>query len=203
MKVRVFVDFWNFDLCIKAVESAFKIDWQRLGEVVALDAAQTIDPGMSSRTVGYRGLNFYGSYDPATQAGRKLENWATNTVGGFQGVSVYMYERQRKKEPPKCPICQRMVSRCPDANCDADMRGKEEKGVDVQMAVDMISLALEDDYAAAVILSSDRDFIPVANFLDQRDVKVVHGHFPDQGDALSDSCWDSIEIPEIMEAFRR
>ncbi|WP_419936862.1 NYN domain-containing protein [Candidatus Palauibacter sp.] len=39
------------------------------------------------------------------------------------------------------------------------MRGTEEKGVDVRMATDMISLAWVDNYDIAVLVSSDRDFV--------------------------------------------
>ncbi|MDE0540150.1 MAG: hypothetical protein OXH94_15660 [Rhodospirillales bacterium] len=47
--------------------------------------------------------------------------------------------RQRKRSPPVCPTCHDAVDQCPV--CGADMRGTEEKGVDVRMATDMISLA--------------------------------------------------------------
>ena len=61
------------------------------------------------------------------------------------------------------------------------MRGTEEKGVDVRMATDMISLAWADNYDIAVLVSSDRDFVPVAEFLETRGIKVIHGAFPPMG----------------------
>ena len=57
------------------------------------------------------------------------------------------------------------------------MRRTEEKGVDVSMAADMISLAWADNYDIAVLVSSDRDFVPVAEFLETRGIKVIHGAF--------------------------
>lgn len=40
------------------------------------------------------------------------------------------------------------------------MRGTQEKGVDVRIATDMITLAGADDYDVAVLVSSDADFVP-------------------------------------------
>ena len=51
------------------------------------------------------------------------------------------------------------------------MRGTEEKGVDVRMATDMISLAWADNYDTAVLVSLDRDFVPVAEFLETRGIE--------------------------------
>ncbi len=48
------------------------------------------------------------------------------------------------------------------------MRGTEEKGVDVRMATDMINLAWANSYDTAALVSSDRDFVPVAEFLETR-----------------------------------
>ena len=64
------------------------------------------------------------------------------------------------------------------------MRGTEEKGVDIRMATDMISLAWIDYYDIAVLVSSDRDFVPVAEFLETRGVKVIRGAFPPVGSQL-------------------
>ena len=69
------------------------------------------------------------------------------------------------------------------------MRGTEEKGVDVRLATDMISLAWVDNYDVAVLVSSDRDFVPVAEFLETKGIKVIHGAFPPRGAQLTARCW--------------
>ena len=40
-----------------------------------------------------------------------------------------------------------------------------EKGIDVKIAVDMITLALKDVYDTAILVSGDSDFVPVINQL--------------------------------------
>ena len=82
------------------------------------------------------------------------------------------------------------------------MRGTEEKGVDVRMATDMISLAWADNYDIAVLVSSDKDFVPVAELLEMRGFKVIHGAFPHSGAQLTARCWGSVNVSRLREKFR-
>ena len=197
LRVRVFVDFWNYTLSMRDTDTAFRTDWSRLGQVLSHAAASVVD----SAAIGeYQGLNFYGSYDPASKADRKLHQWATTKVDKFPGVKVSIVKRQRKRSPPSCPACYAAVEQCPA--CGADMRGTEEKGVDVRMATDMISLAWVDNYDIAVLVSSDRDFVPVAEFLETKGIRVIHGAFPPKGAQLTARCWGSIDIGKLREEFQ-
>ena len=196
-RVRVFVDFWNFTLHMRGVDDAFRADWSKLGPVLSRAAAEVVDP---MATGEYQGLNFYGSYNPASERDRRLHRWATGVVDTFPGVKVSIAPRQKKRSPPTCPSCHHRLTTCP--TCGADMRGTEEKGVDVRMATDMISLAWVDNYDVAVLVSSDRDFVPVAEFLETRGIKVIHGAFPPKGSELTARCWGSINLPGLRDEFR-
>lgn len=196
-RVRVFVDFWNYTLSMRNADSAFRTDWARLGPVLARAATKVVDAATAGE---YQGLNFYGSHDPASEADRRLHRWATTVVDTFPGVSVSIVPRQRKRSPPVCPTCHSAIAQCPA--CGADMRGTEEKGVDVRMATDMISLAWADNYDIAVLVSSDRDFVPVAEFLETRGIKVIHGAFPPRGAQLTARCWGSVNVARLREEFR-
>jgi len=198
LRIRVFVDFWNFTLSIRNVESEFKIDWQKIGSLLAKEAGSIVD---ASVPVIYEGMHVYGSYDPSKSQDAKLKNWFTNTLDKMTGVSVVLQERQKKRGYPKCPSCQAEIVTC--VACGADMRGTEEKGVDTRIATDMVSLAWANGYNCAVLVSSDRDFVPVAEFLQTRGIKVVHGAFPPSGSALSQKCWGHLHLPKMREAFRR
>ena len=59
-----------------------------------------------------------------------------------------------------------------------------------------------DNYDVAVLVSSDRDFVPVAEFLETRGIKVIHGAFPPKGAQLTRKCWGSINIADLREGFR-
>ena len=198
-RVRVFVDYQNFTLSLRRTETGFMIDMQPLGVCLAQEAMGVVDPNASAL---YQGMNVYSSYDPDTPAGSNHRNWFDNTLSRFPGVYGTIVERQRKQEGPTCPSpsCHFLISSCP--NCQGDMRGTEEKGVDTRIVTDMISLAWVGNYDVAVLVSSDRDFIPVVEFLQTRGIKVVHGAFPPQARALTSKCWGNIDIPALRERFR-
>ena len=198
IRVKVFVDFWNFQLSINNLDPNFRIDWMQLGSVLARESLRIIAP---TANLDYQGMNVYGSYDPRGFRDRRLTNWARNTLDKFAGVQVTMLPRQRKVSPPACPVCHRGVPTC--SSCGSDMRGTEEKGVDTRIATDMISLAWVDNYDVATLVSADRDFIPVVDFLNTRGIKVIHGAFPPLGSELTATCWGSIRIPSIIHQFRR
>lgn len=198
IRVRVFVDFWNYTLAMKAVEADFKTDWAKIGGSIAGAAARLIDPAGLCR---YQGTNVYLSFDNSKEADKKLRNWAANTLDKFAGVYVSLAERQRKKGWPRCPKCHAEATNC--ASCGADMRGTEEKGVDTRIVTDMLSLAWADNYDVAVIVSADRDFVPAAEFLQTKGLKVVHGAFPPMGAMLMQKCWGSIDLPKLRSSFAR
>ncbi len=198
-RVRIFVDFWNFTLLMRDVDSDFSTDWSKLGPVLTRAAIEAINSSVEGE---YQGLNFYGSYNPATDKGKKRHRWARDVVSRFPGVKVSMEPRQKEFSPPKCPTCYHEVSICPRQDCRSDMRGTEEKGVDVRMAIDMVRFALADNYNVAVLVSSDQDFVPVAEFLETQGIKVIHGSFPPKGAQLTKSCWSNINLPSIREDFR-
>jgi uncharacterized LabA/DUF88 family protein len=197
-RVRIFIDFWNFSLSLRRVDSTFKVDWRPIGPLMTAEAGELVDKTIPA---SFEGLHVYGSFDPAKPQDAKLRNWFTNTLDKMPGVKVVLLERQQKKGYPKCPHCQAESTHC--QKCGGDLRGTEEKGVDTRMVTDMISLAWADAYDAAVLVSSDRDFVPVAEFLQTKGIKVIHGAFPPSGSHLSQSCWANLNLPKLMDAFRR
>lgn len=180
IRIKVFVDFWNFQLSVNNHSPDFRIDWIRLGQIVATHALNVVD---SQASVAYQGMNVYGSYDQYNRSNDNLRRWAFNTLNRFPGVQVTFVPRQRKRTGPICPSCHEPIQGCPV--CSADMRGTEEKGVDTRIATDMIKLAWANNYDVAVLLSSDRDFVPVVEFLNSRGIKTIHGAFPPMGSQLS------------------
>lgn len=198
LRVRVFVDFWNFTLSLRRTEPGFMSDWRPIGPLLSREAAKLVDPDGSPR---FEGMHVYGSFDPAKSSDAGLKNWFSNTLDRMPGTHVVVVERQQKRNAPKCPSCQTAVETCP--SCAADMRGTEEKGVDTRIVADMISLAWTASYDVAVLVSADRDFVPVAEFLQTRGIKVIHGAFPPNGSLLSQKCWASLDLGKLMGQFRK
>ena len=58
-------------------------------------------------------------------------------------------------------------------------------------------------YDVAVIVSADRDFVPVADFLQSKGIKVIHAAFPPSGSQLSQRCWGNFNVINQMAKFRK
>lgn len=196
-RVHIFVDFWNFDLSMSRVENRFRADYKALGSVLVSAAMGIIDPNSPGE---YAGMGVYISTDESSQKEAGLRKWASTLLPRIPGVRVTLVPRVREVTGPKCPACHDEVKRCPA--CGGDMRGTEEKGVDVRIATDMIMLAWVDSYDVAVLISADADFVPVAEFLQTKGKKIVHAQFPPRGAYLSQKCWGSFDVGAIRDQFR-
>jgi uncharacterized LabA/DUF88 family protein len=200
VRVRGFVDFWNFQLNVLAWDKDFRLDWRQFGPWVAKQAgAQFIAAGQEGR-IRYDGLHVYMSYDPNKPKDEKLRNWASNVLDRMPGVVVTIRER-KPKDPPECPICYEPISHCP--KCSGSMKRTVEKGIDTAIVTDMIRLAWEDSWDLAVLLSADRDFVPAVEFLGQKGRKVIHAAFPPQGMDLSTKCWGSFDLTKNLREVSR
>ncbi len=198
IRVRIFVDFWNFSLSLRSIDDDFRVDWRPIGQLFTIEAAKLVDPTMQAV---FEGIHIYSSIDPNKSADTKLKHWLTNSLDKMPGTHVVVQERQKKKSFPKCPACQHGVEHC--SECGADMRGTEEKGVDTRIVTDMISLAWSNAYDVAVLVSADRDFVPVAEFLQTKGIKVVHGCFPPKGNHLSQKCWGNLNLAKLMLHYKK
>jgi uncharacterized LabA/DUF88 family protein len=206
-RVRVFIDYWNFQLALNEVESRaqgqvsrFKVDWRGAGPWLARNAAQAI--GLTAAACSFDGVIIYSSFNPQTQEGRGFHRWMTTWLARQPGVQVECRERKRKA-PPKCPSCYRRIERCPHPDCQKDMLATEEKGVDTLIATDMIRLAWENAYDLAVLASSDSDLVPAVEFLRLKGRKVVQAGFPPLGVALATASWASFDVASRREELRR
>lgn len=196
LRVRIFVDFWNFSLSLRRENDTFRVDWKPVAGVLVAEAAQLLGGAPAT----YEAMHVYGSYDPAKPADAKFRNWFSTWLDKLPGVHTVLLERQKKRNHMTCPHCHVEVAQCPA--CGGDLRGTQEKGVDTRIATDMISLAWSNGYDVAIIVSSDRDFVPVADFLQSKGIKVIHGAFPPSGSQLSQRCWGNFSVSNLMPKFK-
>lgn len=194
-RIQVFADFWNYTLSMKDLDPSFKTDWKRLPKILTREAGLLVDPGALAI---YSGMNVYGSFNKSTE--QSLHKWATNTLDGFPGVNVHFKPRTKKKSFPSCPDCHERVEVCP--SCSHDMRGTEEKGIDTRIATDIVSLAWEQAYDIAVLISADQDFVPATEYLQNKGIKVIQAGFPPNGMLLKQKCWGSIDLTKFRDEFQ-
>lgn len=58
-----------------------------------------------------------------------------------------------------------------------DKKNKSQKGVDTLIAIDMLSKAYQDQYDIAILISGDRDFSPVIDYVKNTGKRVYGIHF--------------------------
>jgi uncharacterized LabA/DUF88 family protein len=196
LKVRIFVDYWNFTLACKTLTPGFRFDWSNIGPLFAAEAAMMVNQAIPH---SYEAMHVYGSYSPHQGADMKFKHWLTSTLDKQPGVIVEAVERKLKKSAPKCPKCYEAAMLC--VSCGADMRGTEEKGVDTRIVTDMMSLAWSGGYDVAVLVSADRDFVPVAEELQKRGFKVIHAQINGAGQDLARHCWGVLKVDTLMSRF--
>lgn len=195
-RIKVFVDFWNFQLLANEFLRRDKtpLNWKDIGGWLAKEASLVA----TISQYNFEGTNIYTSYNPRKDP--SYADWVNNWLNRQPGIQVDCLERKIKR-PPDCPACYETINICP--KCGASMEGSEEKGVDALIVTDMISLAWENSYDFAVLASSDRDLIPAVKYLSGKGKKVIHAGFRSIGSDLSKSCWAAFDIsPKIREILR-
>ena len=205
VRVRVFVDYWNFQLHLHEIGSTttgdktkFSIDWKKVGPWLARKACESA--GLDPQAHSYEGMAVYSSFDPTTDQGKQFRHWMTSWLNRQAGVDVKCLER-KSKNPPKCPTCHKPIVSCPHKGCGKPMKGTVEKGVDTLIATDMIRLAWEQAYDIAVLASLDGDLVPAVEFLNLKGRKVVQAGFPPGGVALATACWGSFDVAKNRNEF--
>ena len=81
-----------------------------------------------------------------------------------------------------------------------------EKGVDVKIAVDLVSLACDKKLDTAILCSSDSDLQPAIAELRKRNVEVIYLGFetnPNKGLAYTTSKTILLRNPEILNAYKK
>lgn len=196
-RVRIFVDFWNFQLNWNEYHVAagsgrvVYIPWKELPSVLVSEIAK----GQSFK---FAGAHVYASIDPANTKDKRLNQWLHHTLASYTGYSVDVRERKSRK-PIRCQeeTCKAVVDTCP--SCRNPLRGTVEKGVDAAIITDLISMAFDDNYDIAVLISGDADHAPAVQYIQKKtDKQIVQAFFKAHGDKLRNACWDHVFFDDLM-----
>jgi len=164
MKTRIFIDFWNFQLSVSDIDPNYRIDWLKVSPWLISEASKAV-----GQTLSYEGSQVYMSYNPGNKKDSGLRDFALNVLSRFPGVQVSLLER-KARNAPVCPSCHQEINACP--HCNKTMTRTIEKGVDTAIVTDMLSLAWENALNVAILVSSDRDFIPAVNMLSTKGYRL-------------------------------
>jgi len=196
MRVRIFIDFWNLQLGWNEFHRnpvpPIKIPWREtLPDILIAEVAK-------GEPAAYAGTYVYASIDPSSKKDKALKGFL-RIMDGFPGYSVSVAERKPRK-PHACSNegCRKPIEECP--HCRQPLRRTVEKGVDASIITDMFSMAFDDTYDVAVLITEDADFAPAVDYIQRKTGKrIIQAYFKRLGgDELRNKCWDHIFLDTIM-----
>ena len=196
-RVRLFIDFWNFSLAWSRRAGGANCDWKK----VPLTLLNAASGSLAQAGLGQLDLletRVYASYEPGRE--NKLRDWLHNFLDRQPGVRVFAAERHWRERPIHCRTCDTETSHC---KCGASFGRAAEKTVDARIVTDLMSLAWEQSFDVALLVTSDADFIPAVENLQAKNFRVVNATWRGHGHELAAKAWASFEIDPLMPSLRR
>lgn len=192
-RTRLFIDFWNLSLhWQKRAEG--RIDWAKIPPVLLREAELRLRKAGLEDPLLLQETRVYASHDVSEQ-GKRLRNWLHSLLEREPSFQVRTKTRRTRPRTVHCRRCGHIVDRC--SNCGSIYLCAPEKGVDTAIVTDLVSLASEDALDVAVLASTDSDFIPPVEWLQDRGFAVVNATWINGGFELEDACWASFTLDSL------
>jgi uncharacterized LabA/DUF88 family protein len=197
MRVRIFVDFWNLqiqwnELHQKAgAKDRIAIPWKDLPQVLCAEVSK-------GQPIKFTGVAVYASINPTSPKDRGLNNYLHHVLASYTGYSVIVKERKPRKTI-RCQEenCKAPVTSCP--SCKVPLKGTSEKGIDAAIITDLLSLAFDDNYDIAILISGDADYAPAVEYIQKKtDKQIIQAFFKAHGDELRNKCWDHLFFEDLL-----
>ena len=181
--VRVFVDFWNFQLGWNSTfpvakgTPPIKIDWKGLPTILMNELPAAL--GGVKDQLQFKGINVYASVNP-------------DPNGKDVGLKTFLHKVLNQMVGYQVHVFDRMERRTTDAN-GATIIKTVEKGVDTRIVTDLFSGAINKTFDVALLVSNDSDFCPaIQTIQDRLDKQIIHVGFRRGGDEIRSMCWSHI-----------
>lgn len=197
--VRIFIDFWNFQLAWNDESGGASCDWKKLPAVLIDQAEQVLDGIGQATTLSLEETLVHASVNPATEA--KLRNWLVSFLDNQASFNIKIRERHMRDRTIHCKHCNTNHTQC--SNCGARFQTAPEKGIDSAIVTDLLSLAHEGGYDVAILVTADADLIPAVEWVQARGLKVINARWDGQGYDLAHSCWGSFSLNSVIGDLTR
>lgn len=198
LDLRLFIDFWNFQLNWNMRASGALCDWTAVSRVF-LDQARDILTRNGLGAAALQETRIYASYEQGRNS--KLKNWLEGFLDKQLGFSVIAKERLWRQKAIHCRVCGTHVEECP--HCKGKFGRAAEEMVDSRIVADLLSMAWDGIFDIAILLTSDADMIPAVESLQRHDCKVINATWRGHGQELAQTAWASFEIDDILEQLKR
>ena len=114
---------------------------------------------------------------------------------------MFTFERKWKAKAIHCRFCDTEHEKCP--KCGKRFGHATEKTVDSRIVTDLMGLAWESAYDVALLVSSDKDFIPAVERLQTKDFRIINFTWKGQGRDLANTCWSSLDLDDFIQLLQR
>lgn len=195
-RTRVFIDYWNLQLNWNDAvgrQPGTQLDWRRPPLVLATAASGLLSDVGLSGPLELEETLLYASVNPTSDT--KLRGWLEGTIDRMPSYRVSIRERKRQRRQLHCQACGVTTDACPQ--CGAVFMGSVEKGVDTEIATDLLTLAWQQAYDVAILVTSDADFVPTVERIQERGLKVINTGWQGKGHELKKACWAAFEINTV------
>jgi uncharacterized LabA/DUF88 family protein len=192
-RTRLFIDFWNFSLSWKDRVAAGNCDWTKLPAAVLAECQVVFGNLAINDTVSLEETHVYASIEPARDA--KLKAWLSNWLDRQPSFRVNIRERHPRPFSVRCNACGNETDKCPA--CQQPFRRSIEKGVDAAIVTDLLSLAWQNAFDLAVLVTSDADFVPAVTSVQGKGLKVMNAGWHNHGHELKKACWASFDLDQV------
>ncbi|MCX7977491.1 MAG: NYN domain-containing protein [Bdellovibrionaceae bacterium] len=199
MKVRLFIDFWNFQLNWNSRTNGAKCDWKALPGVLMNETQSILNSSGLEKTATLHETRVYASYERGRE--NSLKNWLDSFLDKQPGFTVIVKERHWRQKAIHCRNCDKQVTDCPF--CKAKLGRSSEKMVDSRIVTDMLSLAWDRSFDTTILLSGDADMVPAVENLLRHNFKVINATWNGNGHELAKTSWASFELDSILSKLIR
>lgn len=199
MQSKIFVDFWNFTLQWQSRSAGADADWRALPSVLHAKTEEIVRTAGAADELQLEETLVYASYEPGRDD--KLRGWLDSWLHPQPGFRVIGSERSWRRRSIHCRECGSTTTACP--HCRAELGHAGEKGIDVKIVTDLVAMAWEDAYSVAVLLSSDKDFIPAVECLQERNYKIINATWSGAGVELARTCWAAFHLDDLVPQLTR
>jgi uncharacterized LabA/DUF88 family protein len=196
-KVRVFIDYWNLQLEWNHQTSKALLAWDRLPTLLTQEAMRVA--GITDYR--YEGTWVYASVNSPSDDGGRLRTWLDTYLDRQPGINVKVRERHARTHAIHCRECKNLIEHCP--HCGITIKKSAEKGVDSAIVTDLFAQAWENAYTIAILVSSDGDYVPAVEKLQEKGLKVINATWKRIGHQLAKTCWAAIEFNGLVARLTR
>ncbi|MCB9656762.1 MAG: NYN domain-containing protein [Polyangiales bacterium] len=198
MQTWILIDYWNFSLEWRR-RGYGDADWKRIPQEFAAATQHILTAQGLTSPVALQETRVYSSYEPGRDDSHK--HWLSSFLDRQPGVQVSIAERRWRQKAIHCRSCNTSTPTCP--NCNELLGRAVEKTVDSQIVTDLMGLAWDGAYDLAILVTSDKDFIPAVEAVQRRGKKVVNATWKGLGIELSTKCWAQFEVDALVKHIQR